>query len=820
MRTASFFFFGCLTALAQQLPNVDACFLLRTEDTNQTEIVRLRNVGNGERRFSFDLTVVGPSFASSLTESSRLRSGETRAINVVTRRSAQIIVRVHADSDVLSDVEGTGRHLRMDCSQIALIGRAIVGRDVQSNSSPEPPSRPRIEGQSLSRDTGGGATCPYPGGDVISAPPTATDQITALVAASDDDAEGKIPLILIHGIHGTHDIPQCIPSLGGYPVCVTDGELTDWDLQNQSEDYWAKFKAFFANADNGLKDKFKLYVYYYFSDIDGVSSVQQLGESLRNKIDNAVFYGTMPDSQIVLLAHSMGGLVARSYMEQHQHLTCKYGAQLDGAGALLPGKLGGERVLRLITLATPHHGSPLANDQDRSDLANNAESRDTTLAASWAEDSNWIEVFIAGTWAYWTGAAGWDLPQDKNNRSDLRWDNYDGVMGAQTNEKNSFLNALGTLRHFDPKIVAYYGSLDKNSQPYEYVRSNIFIPGKTGGPAPVLLGATFRDADDKLTRVGVLMNWGLATSAPGYSRPFEDNDGFVPATSASFEGHDIGKRIPCIASDHLQMKDGTGGSCGPGNDPYSAVAADLKEAITRSPGCDANVRPDHWQGQYYSNTMLDGIPVMIRDDGVAGLPRDWAGGSPQGVCSIGNTKFSVRWKRTINISEDGKVRFSVVTDDGMRLYVDGAKIIDQWFDQPSTTYTGDIELTAGAHNVVVEYYQNDGGATASVSWQQLNIDKQNSTPVIDGIVSSPDMPAVAKNFSLSVTGSNFDPATAQIVITGTNCSPCTVPNGVLTTKTSGTITGPVTLNNSGSFGVSIKNVASGLTSNGLSLIIP
>jgi hypothetical protein len=72
---------------------------------------------------------------------------------------------------------------------------------------------------------------------------------------------------------------------------------------------------------------------------------------------------------------------------------------------------------------------------------------------------------------------------------------------------------------------------------------------------------------------------------------------------------------------------------------------------------------------------------------------------------------------------------------------------------------------------------------------------------------------------LTINGSNFDPATVEILVIGTNCAPCAVPNGVLTTKTSSQVIGPVTLNNSGNFSVAVKNTASGLQSGTLTLTV-
>ena len=49
--------------------------------------------------------------------------------------------------------------------------------------------------------------------------------------------------------------------------------------------------------------------------------------------------------------------------------------------------------------------------------------------------------------------------------------------------------------------------------------------------------------------------------------------------------------------------------------------------------------------------------------------------------------------------------------------MDGALLIDAWKNQPPTTYTAIRTLTAGNHQVTVEYYENLGGAVAQVSWR-------------------------------------------------------------------------------------------------------
>jgi single-stranded DNA-binding protein len=62
----------------------------------------------------------------------------------------------------------------------------------------------------------------------------------------------------------------------------------------------------------------------------------------------------------------------------------------------------------------------------------------------------------------------------------------------------------------------------------------------------------------------------------------------------------------------------------------------------------------------------------------------------------------------------GTHTFSATADDGVRVYLDGTLVIDQWKDQSATTHTVSRTVTAGNHEVKVEYYENGGDAVAKV----------------------------------------------------------------------------------------------------------
>ncbi|MCL4861734.1 MAG: hypothetical protein KJZ93_20115 [Caldilineaceae bacterium] len=121
-----------------------------------------------------------------------------------------------------------------------------------------------------------------------------------------------------------------------------------------------------------------------------------------------------------------------------------------------------------------------------------------------------------------------------------------------------------------------------------------------------------------------------------------------------------------------------------------------------------------WRAEYFNNATLTGAPPVVRNE--AEVNFDWGRGSPApGV--IGNDNFSARWVRTLELGA-GVYRFRAYVDDGVRLWVNGRLLIDEWRDQPARAYVADIQLPGGATPVKVEYYERGGGALMQLSWQR------------------------------------------------------------------------------------------------------
>ncbi len=124
-----------------------------------------------------------------------------------------------------------------------------------------------------------------------------------------------------------------------------------------------------------------------------------------------------------------------------------------------------------------------------------------------------------------------------------------------------------------------------------------------------------------------------------------------------------------------------------------------------------------WQGEYFDNPFVSGSPKLIRDD--AAIAFDWGVNPP--ATGLPAQHWSARWTHTVNLV-DGVYRFTLRADDGVRLLIDGTLIIDEWHVAGGQVYVRDVNLVAGAHTLVVEYYQDTGSASVWLTYQPPPLD--------------------------------------------------------------------------------------------------
>ena len=79
-------------------------------------------------------------------------------------------------------------------------------------------------------------------------------------------------------------------------------------------------------------------------------------------------------------------------------------------------------------------------------------------------------------------------------------------------------------------------------------------------------------------------------------------------------------------------------------------------------------------------------------------------------------RFAAIFEGAIYASGCGRYVFSLSSDDGSRLFIDGELLIDNDGNHSMTEKTAAIALSEGLHDIRVEYYENEGESGLKLSW--------------------------------------------------------------------------------------------------------
>jgi hypothetical protein len=117
-------------------------------------------------------------------------------------------------------------------------------------------------------------------------------------------------------------------------------------------------------------------------------------------------------------------------------------------------------------------------------------------------------------------------------------------------------------------------------------------------------------------------------------------------------------------------------------------------------------------GQYFDNNDFTAFRHVRTD---ATVNFNWGNGAPDPA--IGVDSFSVRWIGRVQAATSETYTFSVLSDDGARLWVNGQLIVDKWVAQGPTEWGGSIALTAGEkYDLRLDYFDGGGGASCQLLW--------------------------------------------------------------------------------------------------------
>jgi hypothetical protein len=112
---------------------------------------------------------------------------------------------------------------------------------------------------------------------------------------------------------------------------------------------------------------------------------------------------------------------------------------------------------------------------------------------------------------------------------------------------------------------------------------------------------------------------------------------------------------------------------------------------------------------------LDGNPSPVATQFYNDLELDFGLGAP--AAGVFADYFSARFTGTFNFV-GGRFRFTATADDGIRVFLDDALILDKWQITSVRTYTVVRDIAAGNHNLRVDFFENTGAAVVKLRWAQ------------------------------------------------------------------------------------------------------
>jgi hypothetical protein len=131
------------------------------------------------------------------------------------------------------------------------------------------------------------------------------------------------------------------------------------------------------------------------------------------------------------------------------------------------------------------------------------------------------------------------------------------------------------------------------------------------------------------------------------------------------------------------------------------------------------------RGDYFASIDLSGDPAVTRTE--SQIDFTWPDGTTPGTNSpaagVPTDGFSCRWTGELQVDRADAYRLVTRSDDGVRVFLDGVKVINNWTDHGAMDNLSEpLDLIPGRiYSLVMEMYENTGSAVARLSWESPSL---------------------------------------------------------------------------------------------------
>jgi alpha-D-xyloside xylohydrolase len=158
---------------------------------------------------------------------------------------------------------------------------------------------------------------------------------------------------------------------------------------------------------------------------------------------------------------------------------------------------------------------------------------------------------------------------------------------------------------------------------------------------------------------------------------------------------------------------------------YGALhASDVGEPIPPAALTTPDGAAGALRGDYFADKSLTRTAATRMD---AAIDFEWGQNAP--LPEVPFDQWSARWTGRLRAPETGEYQFATVADDGVRLWVGGTLVIDDWRGHGPEYHSGRVTLEAGRqYDVRFEYYDEILGATVKLRWTRPSSRRAADTP--------------------------------------------------------------------------------------------
>jgi len=146
------------------------------------------------------------------------------------------------------------------------------------------------------------------------------------------------------------------------------------------------------------------------------------------------------------------------------------------------------------------------------------------------------------------------------------------------------------------------------------------------------------------------------------------------------------------------------------------------------------------------NVTDDGVLTATSTPPTPSMPSDW---------------YSVRWTGFITLPSGFDWQLGARSDDGVRVQVDGATVLDRWVDRSlpaAPDYESGTHPGGTTHRISIDYYESGGGATIQL-WAQHS---GSAGLIVPADWLSPDNRDMPEGWSLEAAGTDVAYVRAQV----------------------------------------------------------